>query len=62
MRNTESELRAIRDRIASALGAIEESAVDMQKRDNYFRLSDAARQLHRCADEMQNMLGKMRPR
>lgn len=62
MRLTESELRSIRDRIASALGAIEESAVDMRKRDNYFRLADAARDLHRCADEMQNMLGKIRPR
>jgi hypothetical protein len=62
MRHSESELRAIRDRVASALGAIEESAVDVQKKSNYFRIADAARELHRCADEMQNMLGKLRPR
>lgn len=62
MKETESAFRSIKDRIASALGELDESIPNAEKKESYFRLSNAARELHRCADEMQNILMRIRPR
>jgi len=62
MNATEQALRAIKDRVAGALGVIEETAPDAARKENYNRLMQTARDLHRCADEMQNILMRVRPR
>lgn len=62
MNTTEQALRAIKDRIAAALGCIDETAPDAAKKDNFIRLNQTARDLHRCADDMQNILMRIRPR
>ena len=62
MDSAESALRAIKDRIAAALGEIEESGVDASNKLNHRRLANVAHELHRCADEMQNVLMRIRPR
>jgi hypothetical protein len=62
MKDTESSLRAIKDRIAAALGEVDEAASDPERKENLRRLSNAARELHRCADQMQNILMRIRPR
>ena len=62
MNATESALRVIKDKIAGALGDLDESAADAAKKENYRRLSNVARELHKCADEMQNILMRIRVR
>lgn len=62
MKPTESALRDIKDRIAAALGAVGEAASNAERRSNHQRLSEAAAELHRCADEMQTILMRMKPR
>ncbi|MCE5313401.1 MAG: hypothetical protein ABFD49_08545 [Armatimonadota bacterium] len=62
MNHTESVIRAIKDRIAAAMGELEEAAPASNKKENHRRLSDAAIELHKCADEMQNVLMRIRPK
>jgi hypothetical protein len=59
---TESALRDIKDRIAAALGAVDEAAHDAESKANHLRLSEATEELHRCANEMQTILMRIRPR
>lgn len=62
MKPNESTLRAIKDRISMVMGEIEDTAPSPERRANHFRLSQAARELHRCADDMQNLLMRLKPR
>ena len=62
MKATESALREIKDRIAAAMAEVEAAASAPEKKGNHWRLSQAARELHQCADEMQNILMRLRPR
>lgn len=62
MNPNESMLRSIKDRIARTIGEIEETAQDATAKENHARLSHSARELHRCADEMQNILMRIRPK
>lgn len=62
MKPTESALRDIKDRIAMVMGVLEEAAPNPQRRLNYQQLTQAARELHACADEMQNLLMRLKPR
>lgn len=62
MKATESALRAIKDRISMVMGELEEAAPNPQKKLNYQRLNLAARELHACADEMQNIMMRVKPR
>lgn len=62
MDNIESTLRSIKDRVANALGDIDDAAIDASSKENYRRLTAAARELHKCADEMQNIMMRVRPR
>lgn len=62
MNTIESALRVIKDKIASALGELDESAADATNKENHRRLSNVARDLHKCADEMQNMLMRIKPK
>jgi hypothetical protein len=62
MDTTESSLRAIKDRIACVMGEIDETASNANAKENYHRLSSVARELHRCTDDMQNILMRIRPK
>lgn len=62
VKQTEATLRSIRDRIASAMGTLEETAVDPARKENHRRLREAASELHRCADEVQNVMMRIKPR
>jgi hypothetical protein len=62
MNHTELVLRAIKDRVAAAMGELEEAAAAAQRKENHRRLSNAAIELHKCADEMQNVLMRIKPR
>lgn len=44
------------------MGELEEAAPASNKKENHRRLSDAAIELHKCADEMQNVLMRIRPK
>lgn len=59
---TESALRAVKDRIAAALGELDEAAGNPRSKESHSRLSAAARELHACADDLQTMLMRIRPR
>jgi hypothetical protein len=58
----ESALRAVKDRIAAAMGHLDDAAAKPQRKENYSRLSETAKALHECADEIQNILMRIRPR
>ena len=62
MKDTESSLRAIKDRIAAVLGEVDEASSEPERKENYRRLCKSARELHVCADQMQNILMRIRPR
>ncbi len=62
MNPIESALRGLKDRIAAALGAVDESASEAESKPNHLRLFEAAEELHRCADEMQTILMRIKPR
>jgi phosphomevalonate kinase len=62
MKPSESALRAIKDRISMVMGEIEDTASEAHKKLNHWRLSQAARELHACADEMQNLLMRVKTR
>lgn len=62
MNQTEAALRAIKDRVAAVMGELEEAASNTGRKANQQRLRDAAAQLHHCADDMQNVLMRLRPR
>ena len=62
MKDTELALRAIKDRIASALGELDEMASGPERKEYHRRLSNAASDLHKCADQLQNILMRIRPR
>ncbi len=62
MNTTEANLRAIKDRIAAALGELDERAGRAENKEDHEHLSRVARELHRCADDMQNVLMRVRPR
>ncbi len=57
---TESALRAIKDRVAAAMGELEDAAPNTGRKANRERLRAAADELHRCADEIQNVLMRLR--
>ena len=44
------------------MGTLEETASDPARKENYRRLRDAASDLHRCADDVQNILMRIKPR
>ena len=56
MNENEFALRAIKDRVVAAAGAIEESSPHPARRENHHRLTQAALELHKCADELQNIM------
>jgi hypothetical protein len=62
MDKMETAFRAIKDRVVSAAGELEEAAVNATTKENHQRLSRTASELHKCADEMQNMLMRIHPR
>ena len=62
MNPTESALRAIKDRIAAVMGELDEAAVNTGRKANRERLQTVAAELHRCADDMQNVLMRVRTR
>ena len=62
MNQTEAALRAIKDRVAAVMGELEEAASNTTRKANQQRLRAAADQLHRCADDMQNVLMHLKPR
>ncbi|MDH7603048.1 MAG: hypothetical protein QHI38_12980 [Armatimonadota bacterium] len=62
MKTIEADLRDIKDRIASALGVVNDSISDVESTENYQRLMQAAEQLHRCADEIQRILVRIKPK
>jgi len=61
MNPTESALRAIKDRVAAVMGELEEAASNTGRKANRERLRAAAAELHHCADEVQNVLMRLRP-
>jgi hypothetical protein len=58
----ESTLRSIKDRIAAVLGTLNDAMSDVENKENYRRLTDAAQELHLCADNIQNVLMRIKPR
>lgn len=62
MNATESALRAIKDRVAAALGELDETSPDAENKENYRRLTQTARELHACANDLQNILMRIHPR
>lgn len=44
------------------MGTLEETASDPARKENHRRLREAAAQLHQCADEVQNVMMRIRPR
>ena len=62
MNSTESALRAIKDKIAATMGELDETASKAHTKENYARLTKTAKDLHQCADELQNILMRIRTR
>ena len=62
MDRIEAALRAIKDRVVAAAGEMEEASANAFGKENHLRLSNTAKELHKCADELQNMLMRIRPR
>lgn len=62
MNPTEANLRTIKDKIAAAIGELEEASIDAAKKENYRRLNNTAKELHSCADDLQNILMRIKPR
>lgn len=62
MKTIEADLRDIKDRIAAALGVVNDSVSNVERKDNYERLMQAAEQLHKCADEIQRILVRIKPK
>ena len=44
------------------MGDLNEAATDPAAKDHYRRLTKAAVELHKCADNMQNILMRLKPR
>jgi hypothetical protein len=62
MNEHETQIRAIRDRIAAALGQLDDGSINPKTKSNYFRLTSAAKELHGCADSLQSLLMRIKPR
>jgi len=62
MNATESALRSIKDRVAAVVGELDESAPHYNRKEEHRRLVRAAADLHRCADEMQDIMMRVRPK
>ena len=62
MESHEFTIRIIKDRIVAAAGVIEESAPHPGRRDCHKQISDAATELHKCADELQNLMMRIKHR
>ncbi len=62
MNSVESELREIKDRVAYLLGELDEASSNARARENYRRLLSSAKELHKCADAIQNILMKLQPK
>ncbi len=60
MDQNESAIRAIKDRVAAVMGQLEEAASHTGRKANRERLHAAANELHRCADEIQNIMMKFK--
>ena len=58
----EFALRDIKDRVAAALGSIDDAAPEPGRKENFRRLTRAASELHRCADEIQSILMRVKTR
>ncbi|MEN6614750.1 MAG: hypothetical protein ABFD47_14950 [Armatimonadota bacterium] len=44
------------------MGELEEASAAAEKKENHRRLTNAASELHKCADEMQNVLMRIKPK
>lgn len=62
MKDNEAAIRGIKDRVAACLGELDEAAESPEKKGNHKRLVSAAAALHQCADDLQNILMRIRPR
>ncbi len=62
MNNNETAIRGIKDRVAAALGELDEASVGPEKKGHYKTLVNAAAELHKCADDLQNIMMRIRPR
>ena len=62
MKSIESELRAIKDRIAAAMGEVDNASSAPERKANRERLAAAADELHRCADSVQKIIMRVKPR
>jgi len=62
MNVTESALRSIKDRVAASLGEIDEASAKAHTKGNHSRLWNAALELHKCADELQTLLIRIKTR
>lgn len=62
MDSRESALREIKDRIAAAMGELDRTAARIEEAEEHFRLWQAALELHRCADEIQRILVRVKPK
>jgi 2-oxo-4-hydroxy-4-carboxy--5-ureidoimidazoline (OHCU) decarboxylase len=60
MDSNEFALRALKDRIVATAGSIEESSPHPARRENHRRLTDAAHELHKCADDLQNIMMRIK--
>ena len=56
------QIREIRDRIAAANGEIDECGYAPEEKENHQRLTVAAKDLHKCADMLQDVLMRIRPK
>lgn len=62
MDQQEFALRALKDRIVTTAGAIEENSAHPARRENHRKLTEAAQELHKCADELQNIMMRIKHR
>lgn len=62
MESYEFVFRAIKDRITGVAGVVEECSSHPGRRDSHRQLNDAASELHKCADELQNLLMRIKHR
>ena len=62
MKSSEWELRAIKDKVAAAMGELDSASSAPERKANRARIVAAAEELHRCADEVQKILMRIKPR
>ncbi|MFQ3548885.1 MAG: hypothetical protein SNJ70_03950 [Armatimonadota bacterium] len=62
MNENEAKIREIKDRIAQVMGILNDSSVAVHIKENIIMLDNSAKELHKCADEIQNLLMRVRRR